>query len=116
MLTVAFLLKEDLYYPHPLVQDILWATLHKVVEPVLMRWPGANLREKAIRTVIKHIHYEDENTRYICIGPVNKVCKSKFHNIIYHFPFTIIFLSKVQFGSLGYVRPCVFVLFLNLSL
>lgn len=74
-LTVAFLLKEDLYYPHPLVQDILWASLHKIVEPVLMRWPGANLREKAIRTAIEHIHYEDENTRYICIGPVNKVCK-----------------------------------------
>ncbi|CAD5318258.1 unnamed protein product [Arabidopsis thaliana] len=65
--------KEDLYYPHPLVQDILWASLHKIVEPVLMRWPGANLREKAIRTAIEHIHYEDENTRYICIGPVNKV-------------------------------------------
>ncbi|PRQ51824.1 putative cycloartenol synthase [Rosa chinensis] len=45
--------KEDLYYPHPMVQDILWASLHYVLEP--------------------HIHYEDENTRYICIGPVNKV-------------------------------------------
>ena len=22
---------------------------------------------------MKHVHYEDENTRYICIGPVNKV-------------------------------------------
>ncbi|KAL4614197.1 hypothetical protein ACB092_07G036700 [Castanea dentata] len=65
--------KEDLYYPHPLVQDVLWASLHKVVEPVLMRWPGKKLREKALRTAIEHIHYEDENTRYICIGPVNKV-------------------------------------------
>ncbi|CAH2034328.1 unnamed protein product [Thlaspi arvense] len=65
--------KEDLYYPHPLVQDILWASLHKFVEPVLTRWPGANLREKALRTTLEHIHYEDENTRYICIGPVNKV-------------------------------------------
>ncbi|KAH6825426.1 cycloartenol synthase 1 [Perilla frutescens var. hirtella] len=65
--------KEDLYYPHPLVQDILWATLHKSVEPVLMRWPGKKLRDKALRTVMEHIHYEDENTRYICIGPVNKV-------------------------------------------
>ncbi|KAF2578016.1 hypothetical protein F2Q68_00003568 [Brassica cretica] len=65
--------KEDLYYPHPLVQDILWASLHKIVEPVLTRWPGANLREKALRTTLEHIHYEDENTRYICIGPVNKV-------------------------------------------
>ncbi|KAG6428505.1 hypothetical protein SASPL_112757 [Salvia splendens] len=37
---------EDLYYPHPLVQDMLWATLHKVV----IRWPGNKLRDKALRT------------------------------------------------------------------
>ncbi|XP_059453133.1 cycloartenol synthase 2 isoform X2 [Corylus avellana] len=65
--------KEDLYYPHPLVQDILWTSLHKLVEPVLMCWPGKRLREKALHTAMEHIHYEDENTRYICIGPVNKV-------------------------------------------
>ncbi|KAF5184269.1 Terpene cyclase/mutase family member [Thalictrum thalictroides] len=65
--------KEDLYYPHPLVQDILWASLHYGLEPVLTRWPGNKLREKALRTTMQHIHYEDENTRYICIGPVNKV-------------------------------------------
>lgn len=65
--------KEDLYYPHPLIQDVLWGTLHKVVEPFLMNWPGKKLREKSLRTVMEHIHYEDENTRYICIGPVNKV-------------------------------------------
>ncbi|WOL08535.1 cycloartenol synthase-like isoform X1 [Canna indica] len=65
--------KEDLYYPHPFIQDILWATLHKVVEPILVHWPGSKLREKAVNTAIQHIHYEDENTRYICIGPVNKV-------------------------------------------
>nr|BAI48072.1 cycloartenol synthase [Goniophlebium niponicum] len=65
--------KEDLYYPHPMLQDVLWGTLHKVVEPALMHWPGSSLRSKALATVIKHVHYEDENTRYICIGPVNKV-------------------------------------------
>nr|WQY91015.1 OSC6 [Euphorbia humifusa] len=65
--------KEDLYYPHPMVQDVLWATLDKLVEPILMSWPGKKLREKALQTVMQHIHYEDENTRYICIGPVNKV-------------------------------------------
>ncbi|KAL6575278.1 CRISPR-associated protein 1 [Orobanche minor] len=65
--------KEDLYYPHPVVQDMLWTSLHKVVEPVLMHWPGKKLRERALHTVMEHIHYEDENTRYICIGPVNKV-------------------------------------------
>ncbi|KAM0933905.1 putative cycloartenol synthase [Dioscorea sansibarensis] len=65
--------KEDLYYPHPLLQDILWTSLHKFAEPVLLHWPGSKLREKALRTTMQHIHYEDENTRYICIGPVNKV-------------------------------------------
>nr|AGK62447.1 cycloartenol synthase [Panax quinquefolius] len=65
--------KEDLYYPHPLIQDILWASLDKVWEPIFMHWPAKKLREKSLRTVMEHIHYEDENTRYICIGPVNKV-------------------------------------------
>ncbi|KAJ6922255.1 cycloartenol synthase [Populus alba x Populus x berolinensis] len=64
---------EDLYYPHPLVQDVLWALLDKAAEPVLMHWPGKKLREKALCTAMEHIHYEDENTRYLCIGPVNKV-------------------------------------------
>ncbi|CAN1270054.1 Cycloartenol synthase [Linum perenne] len=64
--------KEDLYYPHPLIQDLLWGSLHHFVEPILMAWPGKKLREKALRTTLEHIHYEDENTRYICIGPVNK--------------------------------------------
>lgn len=69
-------LQEDLYYPHPLVQDILWASLHKIFEPILMHWPGKKLREKAVSIAMEHIHYEDENTRYICIGPVNKVGKT----------------------------------------
>ncbi|XP_004299757.1 PREDICTED: cycloartenol synthase 2-like isoform X2 [Fragaria vesca subsp. vesca] len=65
--------KEDLYYPHPILQDVLWGSLHKVGEPLLMRWPFSKLRQKALTTVMEHIHYEDENTQYICIGPVNKV-------------------------------------------
>ena len=69
-------LQEDRYYPHSFVQDILWATLHKFVEPVMMHWPGKKLREKALETVMQHVHYEDENTRYICIGPVNKVIEN----------------------------------------
>lgn len=59
-----------------MVQDILWASLHYVYEPVSTRWPAKELRENALQTVMQHIHYEDENTRYICIGPVNKVCIS----------------------------------------
>ncbi|OMP07288.1 Prenyltransferase/squalene oxidase [Corchorus olitorius] len=65
--------EEDLYYRHPLVQDIIWASLHYLYEPVVTRWPCNSLRGKALDTVMQHIHYEDENTRYICIGPVNKV-------------------------------------------
>ncbi|XVF47215.1 hypothetical protein PTKIN_Ptkin03bG0091400 [Pterospermum kingtungense] len=65
--------KEDLYYPHPMLQDILWDCLQKVGEPALMKWPLYNLRKKALQVVMRHIHCEDENTRYICLGPVNKV-------------------------------------------
>lgn len=87
-----FVFQEDLYYPHPLVQDILWTSLHKLVEPVLMCWPGKRLREKALRTAMEHIHYEDENTRYICIGPVNKVfC---LHSTLFY-----VELSRVNAGS-----------------
>ncbi|XP_066320895.1 cycloartenol synthase-like [Miscanthus floridulus] len=39
----------------------------------MMRWPGCKLREKALEIVMQHVHYEDENTRYICIGPITKV-------------------------------------------
>lgn len=65
-----------------MVQDITWASLHYVLEPVFMRWPAKRLREKALDTVMQHIHYEDENTRYICIGPVNKVLDILMMHII----------------------------------
>ncbi|GLI71700.1 hypothetical protein VaNZ11_017006 [Volvox africanus] len=61
--------KEDLYYPHPLVQDVMWWVLYKA-ENILQ---GSFLRRMALAQCMKHIHYEDENTRYIDIGPVNKV-------------------------------------------
>ncbi|PUZ44468.1 hypothetical protein GQ55_8G101900 [Panicum hallii var. hallii] len=64
--------KEDMYNPHSSVQDILWSIIHKFVEPVLMHWPGRKLREKALATAIRHIHYEDECTRYINLGAVPK--------------------------------------------
>ncbi|KAM7477463.1 hypothetical protein LguiA_025676 [Lonicera macranthoides] len=64
--------KEDLYCPHPLIQDILWGGLHKFAEPLLRKWPFSKLRHKALNTVMQHIHHEDENTHYICLGPVDK--------------------------------------------
>lgn len=65
--------KEDLYYPHPMVQDALWWTLYQAEALLLPGRPLAFLRNKALRETLKHITYEDENTRYVCIGPVNKV-------------------------------------------
>ncbi|KAK3219006.1 hypothetical protein Dsin_012976 [Dipteronia sinensis] len=65
--------KEDLYYPHPLVQDVLWDSLYIATEPLLTRWPCNKLiREKALAETMKHIHYEDESSRYITIGCVEK--------------------------------------------
>nr|A0A0S2IHL6.1 RecName: Full=Beta-amyrin synthase 1; Short=KsBAS1 [Kalopanax septemlobus]ALO23119.1 beta-amyrin synthase [Kalopanax septemlobus] len=65
--------KEDIYYPHPLIQDLLWDSLYVLTEPLLTRWPFNKLREKALQTTMKHVHYEDENSRYITIGCVEKV-------------------------------------------
>ncbi|CAA7045725.1 unnamed protein product [Microthlaspi erraticum] len=66
-------LSEDMYFPHPLIQDLLWDTLYVVVEPFLTRWPLNKLvREKSLRLAMEHIHYEDENSHYITIGCVEK--------------------------------------------
>eukprot|EP00879_Flechtneria_rotunda_P030486 GHRR01033124.1.p1 GENE.GHRR01033124.1~~GHRR01033124.1.p1 ORF type:complete len:108 (+),score=17.20 GHRR01033124.1:245-568(+) len=39
--------KEDLYYPHPIIQDILWWTLYKA-EALLL---GSSLRKAALNEV-----------------------------------------------------------------
>ncbi|CAI0553285.1 unnamed protein product [Linum tenue] len=65
--------KEDLYYPHPLVQDMTWGFIHHFMEPLLTRWPFSKLRKKALKVAMEHIHYEDENSKYLCIGCVEKV-------------------------------------------
>ncbi|KAJ0089714.1 hypothetical protein Patl1_14042 [Pistacia atlantica] len=68
------MLSEDLYYPHPMIQDILWACIDKFVEPLLMKWPfGKLIRQAALKTVMEHIHHEDENSQYLCLGSVDKV-------------------------------------------
>ncbi|KAK0599824.1 hypothetical protein LWI29_008970 [Acer saccharum] len=65
---------EDLYYPHPWMQDLMWDSLYILTEPLLTRWPFNKLvRDYALRVTMKHIHYEDENSRYITIGCVEKV-------------------------------------------
>ncbi|KAK7247638.1 hypothetical protein RIF29_42525 [Crotalaria pallida] len=65
--------KEDLYSPHPLIQDVLWGFLHHVGERIIKWWPFSMVRERALETAMKHIRYEDENSRYLCIGSVEKV-------------------------------------------
>ncbi|XP_024182263.1 beta-amyrin synthase [Rosa chinensis] len=66
--------KEDIYYPHPWIQDLLWDTLYISTEPLLTRWPFNKLiREKALQVTMEHIHYEDENSRYITMGCLEKV-------------------------------------------
>ncbi|GLT38200.1 hypothetical protein SLA2020_124640 [Shorea laevis] len=65
---------EDLYYPHSWIQDLMWDSLYILAEPFLTRWPLNKLiREKALQVAMKHIHYEDENSRYIVIGCVEKM-------------------------------------------
>ncbi|KAK4592984.1 hypothetical protein RGQ29_017212 [Quercus rubra] len=65
--------KEDIYYPHPLIQDLLWDSLYILIEPILTCWPLNKLvREKALKAAMKLIHYEDEITRYITIGVVEE--------------------------------------------
>ncbi|KAI3974429.1 hypothetical protein MKX01_017922 [Papaver californicum] len=64
--------KEDLYYSHSFVQDFLWDSLHHIAEPLLKLWPFSKLREKALQVTTRHLQYEDETTRYLDIGAVEK--------------------------------------------
>ncbi|XP_062155186.1 beta-amyrin synthase-like [Alnus glutinosa] len=64
--------KEDLYYPHHWIQDLVWDGVYMLTEPLLTRWPFNKLRNKALQLVMKHIHYEDESSCYIVIGGVDK--------------------------------------------
>lgn len=66
-------MQEDIYYPHPLLQDLMWDSFYILTEPLLTRWPFSKLRDKALKTTMNYIHYEDENSRYITIGAVEKV-------------------------------------------
>ncbi|KAL6629179.1 hypothetical protein ACP70R_028944 [Stipagrostis hirtigluma subsp. patula] len=64
--------KEDLLCPRTSIQNAVWTSLYKCVEPVLSSWPINKLRERALDNLMEHIHYEDENTQYVCICSVNK--------------------------------------------
>ncbi|KAG8375939.1 hypothetical protein BUALT_Bualt09G0011100 [Buddleja alternifolia] len=64
---------EDLYCLHPLIQDLIWDSCYILAKPLLTHWPLNKLREKALQVTMKHIHYADENNRYITIGCTEKV-------------------------------------------
>ena len=66
-------MQDDLTSPQPFMQDTVWDILHHVGEPVLKLWPFSKLRENALRKLMAHIHYEDENSRYVNIACVQKV-------------------------------------------
>ncbi|XP_062078772.1 beta-amyrin synthase-like isoform X1 [Humulus lupulus] len=69
-----FCAKEDVYYSHPWIQDFIWDSLYICIEPLLTRWPLNKLiRQRALQVTMNHIHYEDENSRYITMGCVEKV-------------------------------------------
>ncbi|KAJ4844792.1 hypothetical protein Tsubulata_050716, partial [Turnera subulata] len=56
-------LSEDTYYPHSMIQDLMWDSLYIATEPFLNRWPLNKLiRKKALEATMNHIHYEDENS------------------------------------------------------
>ena len=69
-------MQEDYYYPHSLIQDVLWGGLYHFGEPILKHWPVSKIRERAVKKAIDIIHWEDENSRYITPGCVEKVSES----------------------------------------
>ncbi|KAH6818430.1 cycloartenol synthase 1 [Perilla frutescens var. frutescens] len=64
--------KEDLHYPQSVAQGMVMEFLHNLVEPLMSRWPFSKLREMATTIAMEHLHYEDINTNYLCIGCVGK--------------------------------------------
>ncbi|XP_057764021.1 dammarenediol II synthase-like [Salvia miltiorrhiza] len=64
--------KEDIYYPHSKIQDVLWDTLNYCSEPLMRRWPLNKIRQKAMDKAIKYMRYGAEESRYITIGCVEK--------------------------------------------
>ncbi|XP_025823339.1 achilleol B synthase-like isoform X2 [Panicum hallii] len=64
--------KEDLIYRPSWLQNIAMTYLNKFVEPMSNLWPMTLLRERALKNLMEHIHYEDENSNYVGLCPINK--------------------------------------------
>uniref|UniRef100_F6GYK0 Beta-amyrin synthase n=1 Tax=Vitis vinifera TaxID=29760 RepID=F6GYK0_VITVI len=58
---------------HHCAKDLMWDGIYIFTEPFLTHWPFNKLREKALETTMKHIHYEDKNNQYITMACVEKV-------------------------------------------
>ncbi|XP_015617480.2 achilleol B synthase-like isoform X2 [Oryza sativa Japonica Group] len=65
--------KDDIIYPPSWFQNIAMASLHKFMEPLFNMWPMNKLRKRALTNLMDHIHYEDENSNYVGLCPINKV-------------------------------------------
>ncbi|KAJ7000980.1 hypothetical protein NC653_011439 [Populus alba x Populus x berolinensis] len=68
VLLLAILMKmvqEDLYTSRSIAQNLLLDGVHYLSERHLKQWPFSKLREQALQEATKHIHYEDESTRYM---------------------------------------------------
>ncbi|KAG6779378.1 hypothetical protein POTOM_015758 [Populus tomentosa] len=65
-------LKEDLYTSRSIAQNLLLDGVHYLSERLLKQWPFSKLREQALQEAIKHIHYEDESTRYMINASIEK--------------------------------------------
>ncbi|KAI3680965.1 hypothetical protein L6452_35745 [Arctium lappa] len=64
--------KEDLFYPHSTLQDLLWDGIYYFSEPFFKYWPFTKLREKALKRAIKLIRYSAEESRYITMACIEK--------------------------------------------
>ncbi|GMN48251.1 hypothetical protein TIFTF001_017435 [Ficus carica] len=64
--------KADNYYPHGRVQRLLWDSVYYIGESVINTWPFNKIRERAVQKAIEYIYYEDESSRYLTIGCVEK--------------------------------------------
>jgi len=67
------MVQEDLYTSRSIAQNLLLDGVHYLSERLLKQWPFSKLREQALQEAIKHIHYEDESTRYMTHASIEKV-------------------------------------------
>ncbi|KAK1362257.1 Terpene cyclase/mutase family member [Heracleum sosnowskyi] len=64
--------KQDLYYPHTFVQDLLWDGLHYLSEPIINCWPFNKIRKRGLKKAVELMRYGAEESRYMTIGCVEK--------------------------------------------